>query len=199
MKRMAWASAVLMAMILPPAGLRAQDQFSGSVASGTATSDRLPLSLADAITRGMKTNLGALLANQDIRSAKGARGEALSRLLPNLTAGVSETSEQINLAAFGFKNFPGITTIVGPFGLTDARAYLTQPIVDFKSLYSTKSATAEQKAAVLSGQDARDVVALVVTGLYLQTVAAASRIETGLAQVAAAQSVYDQASDFQKN
>src|SRR5271154_1289008 len=101
MKRMAWASAVLMAIILPPGGLRAQDRFSGSVASGAATSDRLPLSLADAISRGMRTNLGALVANQDIRSAQGAHGEALSKLLPNLTAGISETSEQINLAAFG--------------------------------------------------------------------------------------------------
>src|SRR5580704_9569806 len=165
MKRMAWASAVLMAMILPPGGLSAQDRFSGSVASGTATNDRLPLSLGDAIARGMKTNLGALLANQDIRSAQGARGEALSKLLPNLTAGITETSEQINLAAFGFSHFPGIAEIVGPFGLTDARAYLTQPILNFRSIYSTRSATADQKAATLSSQNARDMVALVVTGL----------------------------------
>ena len=177
----------------------AQDLFTGSVASGTATSERLPLSLADAIARGMKTNLGALVANQNVRTAQGARGEALSRLLPDLTAGVNETSEQINLAAFGFKNFPGIATIVGPFGLTDTRAFLSQPIVNFQSLYNARAATADQKAATLSAQDARDVVALVVTGLYLQTGAAASRIETGRAQVKAAQAVYDQAVDFRTN
>ena len=191
--------AVLIALIVFTGGLRAQDRFSGSVASGTATSDRLPLSLADAISRGMKTNLGALVANQDIRSAQGARGEALSKLLPNLTAGVTETSEQINLAAFGFSHFPGISEIVGPFGLTDARAYLTQPILNFKSIYSTRSAAADQRAATLSSQNARDMVALVVTGLYLQTITARSRIETGQAQVTAAQAVYDQAVDFQKN
>jgi outer membrane protein TolC len=190
---------VLIALMVLTGGLRAQDQFSGSVASGTATSDRLPLSLADAISRGMRTNLGALVANQDIRSAQGARGEALSRLLPNLTAGITETSEQINLAAFGFSHFPGIAEIVGPFGLTDARAYLTQPILNFKSIYSTRSATADQRAATLSSQNARDLVALVVTGLYLQTISAQSRIQTGQAQVTAAQAVYDQAVDFQKN
>ncbi len=38
-----------------------------------------------------------------------------------------------------------------------------------------------------------------MTGLYLQTVAAASRIEAGRAQVTAAQAAYDQADDFRKN
>jgi len=180
-------------------GVVAPDRFHGSVASGAATSTALPLSLADAIARGMKTNLGALLANQDVRSAQGAHDEALSRLLPNLTAGISETSQQINLAAFGFSNFPGISEIVGPFGITDARASVSQPLLNFKSLYNTRAATADRKAATLSSQDARDVVALVVTGLYLQTTAAASRIETGRAQVKSAQAVYDQAVDFQKN
>lgn len=187
------------AVLLTPALLPGQDAFEGSVASGAATAAHLPLSLADAIARGMKTNLGALLAGQDVRTAQAARGLAMSRLLPDITAGVSETSEQINLAAFGFKNFPGIAEIVGPFGLTDARGYLSQPIVNFKSIYDTKSASLEQKAAALSVQDAHDVVALVVTGLYLQTVTAASRIETGRAQVAAAQAAYDQAADFQKS
>ncbi len=122
-----WITAILAPAILP-----AQNRFEGSVASGAATANRLPLSLADAISRGMKTNLGALVAAQDVRTAQGARGLAMSRLLPNITAGISETSEQINLAAFGFKNFPGIAEIVGPFGLTDGRAYLTQPNVNLK-------------------------------------------------------------------
>jgi outer membrane protein TolC len=190
---------ILPAIILLAVSGEAQDRFSGSTASGTATADRLQLSLAEAISRGMKTNLGALVANQDVRSAQGARGEALSKLLPNITAGVSETSEQINLAAFGFGHFPGVAEIVGPFSLIDARAYLSQPIVNFQSLYNTRAATVSQKAAALSSQDARDVVALVVTGLYLQTRAGASRIDAGRAQVTAAQAVYDQALDFQKN
>src|ERR1700679_505780 len=99
---------VWLGALLTPALVPAQSQFEGSVAAGTATTSRLPLSLADAISRGMKTNLGALLATQDFRTAQGTRGLAMSRLLPNMTAGVTETSEQLNLAAFGFRNFPGI-------------------------------------------------------------------------------------------
>ena len=175
------------------------DRFQGSVASGVAIGDHLRLSLADAIARGMKTNLGALLANQDVKSAQGARGVALSRLLPQITTSTSETSEQINLAAFGFSGLPGIAPIVGPFGIFDARGSLSQPLLNFKSLYNSRSASADQRAAVLSAQDARDVVALVVTSLYLQAGAGASRIETARAQVAAAQTIYNQAVDFQKN
>src|SRR6185437_8959800 len=185
--------------IMTAGGALAQGQFEGSVATGTVSPNRLPLTLADAISRGMKTNLGALVADQNVRSAQAARGEALSRLLPSVTAGVSEESQQINLAAFGFPHFAGIPQIIGPFGLTDARANASAPLLDMKSLYNTRSATADQKAATLSSQDARDVVALVVSGLYLQAKAAASRIDAGKAQVTAAQAAYDQAVDFQKN
>lgn len=173
--------------------------YEGSVASGVAISDRLPLTLSDAIARGMKTNLAALLSTEDVKSAQGARGVALSRLLPQLNTNTSETSEQINLAAFGFSGLPGIGQIVGPFRIFDARGSLSQPLLNFKSLYGARSAAADQKAAVLSAQDARDMVALVVTSFYLQAGAGASRIETVRAQLDAARTIYDQAVDFQKN
>jgi outer membrane protein TolC len=188
----------LLAVAALAGSLSAQDRFSGSVATGTATPETLPLSLSDAIARGMKTNLGALVANQDVRSAEAARKQALSRLLPNITGGVSEESQQINLAAFGL-SLPGFPKIVGPFGLSDARATATAPILNFQSIYNNRAASADQKAASFSAQDARDMVALVVTGLYLQVGAAASRIDTGLAQVKAAQATYNQASDFRTN
>src|SRR5580704_2570859 len=179
--------------------LAAQDRFQGSVPSGAATGERLSISLADAIARGVKSNLGALLANQDVRSAQGARWVALSQMLPNVTTKTSEASQQINLAAFGFAAFPGVGQIVGPFSIFDTRGYLSQSLLNFRSLYNSRSATADQKAAAFSSQDARDVVALVVTSLYLETGAGASRIEAARAQVDAAQAVYSQAADFLKN
>jgi outer membrane protein TolC len=190
--------ALLLAAAAFAGALSAQDRFSGSVAAGAVTPETLHLSLADAIGRGMKSNLGALLANQDVRSAEAARKQALSRLLPNINGSVTEESQQINLAAFGL-NVPGFPKIVGPFGLSDARATATAPILNFQSIYNHRAASSDQKAAGLSAQDARDMVALVVTGLYLQVGAAASRIETGVAQVKAAQATYDKASDLRTN
>ena len=54
--------------------------------AGKTRSGVMPLSLQDAIDRGLKQNLGLLLSNADIRSARGQRWEQLSALLPHVTA-----------------------------------------------------------------------------------------------------------------
>src|SRR3972149_3871656 len=60
-----------------------QDPFRGSVPSGPATSEEMPLSLGEAIERGLKANLGLLLTAQNGRASEGARWRALSGLLPS--------------------------------------------------------------------------------------------------------------------
>ena len=55
-----------------PSFPRAQTPFSGSVASEPVPGV-LRISLQDAIDRGLKQNLGVLLSNADIRSARGDR------------------------------------------------------------------------------------------------------------------------------
>jgi len=172
--------------------------FLGSVPQGTATTDELPLSLADVIARGLRYNLGPLLANQGSRAARGARLIALSQLLPNIVTQASEASQQVNLAAFGFSGFPGIAPIIGPFSLSDARGYLSQPILDFRAFRSTGAAGEDIKAADYAALDARDVVVLVATNLYLETVAGASRVDAARTQVATAEAAYLQTLDFKQ-
>ena len=62
--------------------------------------------------------------------AQGARWQALSELLPNVSGRVAETRQLVNLAAFGFPLPAGFPSIVGPFNVFDARVYLTQSIFD---------------------------------------------------------------------
>src|SRR5260370_42449799 len=66
------------------AGPSRSDLYNGSVPTGAATPDILPLSLADAIARGLKYNLGVITSGQNIRASRAARLRALSQLLPNL-------------------------------------------------------------------------------------------------------------------
>ena len=179
----------------PSAG---QNPFLGSVSSGSAASGELALSLNDAIDRGLKSNLGAVLASQGERAARAQRLEALSALLPNLSASLAESSQQVNLAAFGFKGLPGVAPIVGPFSIIDARAHVSVPILDLRALRNTRAGSAGQKSAEYSYLDARDTVVQVVTLLYLQTVTGSSRIDVVRAQVATAQALYDQAVDFKQ-
>ena len=66
----------------------------------------LPVSLSEAIDRGLKQNLGLLLASEDVKYARGLRWKELSALLPNVSATPYVNVSQVDLAEFGF-NFAG--------------------------------------------------------------------------------------------
>ncbi len=157
----------------------------------------MPLSLQDAINRGLKQNLGLLLSHADIRSARGQRWEQLSALLPHVTAAPYVDASKINLAELGFSSFPGFNfpASIGPFSYFDARANATQTLFDWKAINATRAASQSLKSAAYTFKDARDLVVLAVGYVYLQAIADEARIETAEAQVKTAQALYDQAAD----
>jgi outer membrane protein TolC len=157
----------------------------------------LPLSLRDAIDRGLKQNLGLLLSSADIRSARGQRWEQLSALLPHVMAAPYVDASKTNLAELGLTSFAGITLprSVGPFSYFDARASVTQTLFDWKSINATRAASQNVKAASYTFKDARDLVVLAVGYAYLQAIADEARVETAQAQVETSKALYDQAAD----
>ncbi|MCL5006288.1 MAG: TolC family protein [Acidobacteria bacterium] len=175
-----------------------QNPFQGSVPRGPVQPGILPLSLTDAIERGLRYNLGLLLSDQATLQARGARITALSRLLPKISAGSSETSEQINLKALGFPNFPGIPPIIGPFSVFDVRGYFDQPILNLQDLHQERAESDNAKAAHYTYQNARDLVVLVAANLYLEAVSGSSRVEASKAEVKTAQAIYDRAVDMKQ-
>ncbi len=177
-----------------PAAPQTQSSFQGSV-PGKLEPGVIQISLQDAIDRGLKTNLGLLLSDQDIGSARGERWKKLSSLLPNITTTSYVDGSQVDLAEFGFNSIPGVTipTIIGPFGYFDSRVYLTQSMLDLNAINNTHAATQNLKAAQYTAKDARDLVVLAVGYNYLQAIADASRIESVSAQVNTAQALYNQA------
>jgi outer membrane protein TolC len=186
---------------VPPAGpVASQNPYSGSIPSKLEPGV-LQLTLKDAFARGLKQNLGVLLSNADVRSARGARWQQLSSLLPNLTTSSYMNGSQVDLAEFGFnfKTSPGsgftIPSIVGPFAYFDSRAYLTQSVFDWKAINNARAATQSVKSAQSTYKDARDLVILSVGYTYLQAVADEARVETADAQTKTAQTLYDQAAD----
>jgi outer membrane protein TolC len=181
----------------PAAPAASTSPYQGSV-PGKLEPGIVPISLQDAINRGLKTNLGLLLSGQDVQSARGERWKQLSSVLPNVTTSSYVDGSQVDLAEFGFSfKFPGITipSIVGPFAYYDSRVYLTQSILDLKALNKTRAAAQDLQAAQYTAKDARDLVVLAVGYNYLQAIADISRIESVSAQVNTAQALYNQASD----
>ncbi|HYL46412.1 MAG TPA: TolC family protein [Candidatus Limnocylindrales bacterium] len=170
-----------------------QNPFAGSVPAKLEPGV-LNISLANAIERGLRQNLGALLSSEDIRSARGERWTQLSKLLPNVTTKSSAVESQIDLAIFGL-TLPGIPTVVGPFSYFESRAYLSQNLLNWKYINQARSASQGVKSTEYSYKNARDLVVLAVGFTYLQGIADEARIETATAQVKTAQALYDQASD----
>ena len=168
--------------------------FTGGVPAGTATSEPLPLSLSEAIARALEHNLGALLADDAMKAAGGARWRSLSELLPNLNASVSETRQKLNLATFGI-SVPGVPSLVGPFNVFDARAFATQSVFDLKRIDNARADSHRLTAATLSYMDARDLVVLTAANGYLQVLAATARAESAKAQLDTAQALFNQAVD----
>jgi outer membrane protein TolC len=172
--------------------------YQGSVPSAQAPGAPLPLSLAEAIRRGLAYNLGPVGFQNSIRQIQGERRAELAALLPNVNGNLQLTEEQVDLASFGFTfHFPGISipTVVGPFHYFDLRARMTQTVADLTLLRNYRASQQLVRATNLSAQDARDLVVLAVTGGYLSIVAEAAQIDSARAQVATAQATYQQAAD----
>jgi outer membrane protein TolC len=172
-----------------------QSPFLGGIPSGKPTGGLMPLSLSDAIKKCLSYNLGALLSEESLRATRGARLVALSRLLPQVSAGASEMQQQVNLEAFGFTGFPGMKTVVGPFNVFDVRASVSQTVLDFAALNRYRAQDQNVKAAQSSNLNVRDLVVYICSNLYLQAVASSSRIDATRAQVNTAQALYDLAVD----
>lgn len=183
--------------IAAPPVLLAQATTAAPAPQAAAADGALPLSLAEAVDRGVKENLGVLLGQAGIRAAEGDRWTALSDLLPHVDGHVSETRQRNNLEAFGL-TLPGIPKIVGPFNVFDARVSGSQTVVDLSAVDRLRARLRALNAAQYNAQDARDTVVLAVTSLYLQAVSGTSRIEAKMAETATAKALYDLAVDLKQ-
>jgi outer membrane protein TolC len=177
----------------PGRGTTVSPNLFGSVSQGAPGPAPASLSIADAIDRALRYNLGPVLAGQDVRVVSAARTRALSELLPKVYTTLNETVEQLNLAAFGFTSFPGVPQVIGPFSVFDVRAHYTQTAVDMRYLHELKAATDRVTAGNFAQQDTRELVVLITTDLYLEAVAGASRVQAAQAQLKTAQAVYNRA------
>jgi outer membrane protein TolC len=198
---------LLLFLTLVASGGEAQAQtssspFLGGVPSGTPSTTVETITVVGAITRALEHNLGPLVAELAVGRAQGARWRALAELLPNVNGRVSETRQQLNLAAFGFGGgsspFPDIPTIVGPFNVFDARIYLSQSVLNFGALNDARAEAHKLEAARFTFRSARDFVINVAGNLYVQVLAASARVDAARAQQQTAQALYNQALDLKQ-
>lgn len=164
----------------------------GSVPSSPASSEVVKLTFRDAINMALRYNLGQIEGRENVQAVRGQRLQALSLLLPQVNAGLTENVEQITTAPLGIKS-PTIPSVLGPFSYSTAQASASLTIFSFESIQRFRAARTAELASQLSYNDTLDVITLAVGNLYLQVIEQSSRIVAAEAQVRNAQAVYDQA------
>lgn len=173
----------------------AQNPYLGGVPAGQASTTPVTISLEDAVKRGLKQNLGGVLATDAIADARGQRWQALSELLPSVVTDSGFGVHQIALKAQIGLSIHGVPPIVGPFGYFDSRAYLRQSVFDWESIERARSSNVDLKSAEFGSKDARELVVVVIVSNYLLAIADESEVESATSQRDTAKALLQQASD----
>jgi outer membrane protein TolC len=180
-----------------------QNPYLGSVpAQNTGT--KIRLSLQDAITLGLRHNLGLVESEHGSADVRAERLRALSALLPQISARATQAYENVSFSEIGLKlpaipGLPALPATSGGFGYQDVRVGFSQPLVDRELRQRYQARKQDEQASALSVKDARDVVVLAVGTAYFQVVASAARVETAKAQVASAQELDQLSADRVKS
>jgi outer membrane protein TolC len=177
-----------------------QNPYLGSTPAGKVTDEVVPLSLRDAVDRGLRYNLGLIESSQGTAEIRAQRLRALSALLPSVSVKGEQAFDDLSLKEIGLKlppvpGFPGLPPTTGAFSYQDARVSLTQSVYSTELHDRYRSQKNTEQASAFSTRDARDVVVYAVGIAYLQVVASAARVETARAQLASAQELDQQTAD----
>jgi outer membrane protein TolC len=185
----------------------AANPFFGSVTAHPVSDETLKLSLDDAVSLGLKNNLGLKEAENSEKSLQGQKKEALQEFLPTITLTGDTGVAQHNLAALGFgpgvigqfaKMFPGgklpsNLSYITRDDLTEGQLHFHQTLFSGPVIAAWKAAGAAERAAHFERMSARGEVVQQVASAYLHAIAAASEVDNAKALEAAAQVLLDQA------
>ncbi len=156
------------------------------------------LSLKQAIGMALAPdgNARVRIVQEAVQQAHSRSLQARAALLPNLEGSVSETSQTRNLAAFGLKidlPVPGFEfpRLAGPFNVFDARASLSQTLLDFGAMRRYQASRTAMQAAGADSEAVRDQVAWSVAIMFLSAVRSQARVESAEADARLAGSLLE--------
>jgi outer membrane protein TolC len=175
----------------------------GGVVVDKATPGAMPLSLDEAIDRGLKRNLQMELVIQNERLVRGELLTVENSLLPSLTAKGNLEAQQINLAALGFNGgsleafgiAPGSIPTIVKVNTAEAQIGLDQQLFNLPAYYLYRAAQKASTVANLSTLNLRGGVTLGVGTQYLLALADAAQIENARSLEKADEVVLQQATD----
>jgi outer membrane protein TolC len=166
------------------------------------TDTPLRLSLDDAVSLGLERNLRIVFDRAKQKTVHGEQLSVINALLPSLRATASTATEEIDLAALGFKG-----SLVSEFGLnpadfplivkvnvTQAQLSASQELFNLPSYELWRGSQREAEVVDLDVLTGRGDLVLTVGSAYLQVLADQTNLTNTQAQEQAAKTVYDQSS-----
>ena len=184
----------------------AANPYFGSV-THPRTDETIKLSLDDAVSRGLKNNLGLKEAENGETTVKGEKNEALQEFLPTIGLSGGIGYFEHDLAALGFsqstlKEFSGLFPPGQPIPTFPAvtKDTLTQGQINYSQILFSgpviagwKAAGAAERAAYFAKMSARGEVVQQVATAYLKALAAASEVDNATALAETDRVLFEQA------
>lgn len=163
----------------------------------------LSLSLDDAISLGLDRNIRIQTDRANSRMVKGYELQIANALMPSLRATAQTQTQEINLAAMGFKpsSLAGLGLPAGAFSTivkvntTQAVLSANQDLFDLPAFELFKAAKREFAVVDLNTLNSRGELVLAVSTAYLKVLADQTNLTNAQAEERAAQTLFSQATD----
>ena len=175
----------------------------GGVAVELPQSGPLSLSLDDAISFALKRNLRVLYDQANQREVKGNQLNVVNALLPSLRFQGQSSTQEINLAAMGFKPSllagspllpPGaVLAEIVKVDVTQVTISANQQLFNLSAYELYRGAKSESNVVTLNGLNSRGDVVLTVGTAYLKVLADQSNVADAQAEEQSAKVSFDQA------
>jgi outer membrane protein TolC len=148
------------------------------------------LNLSQAIAMALANNSTIRAAQNRLEQAAGRYAQSRSALLPQVGVTAHQAYLSINLRGLGIE-IPGVSTgKIGPFGSFDARAILSQDLLNIANREAWKSSRSLQDSSRLLVENAREEVVLDVLATYLQALRAKASRDALIEQTRLANDLY---------
>src|SRR5947199_1457465 len=131
-----------------------------------ARSETVSLGLNDAISLAVQHSANAELARSAEERARIASSEAFTALLPQADAKLIRSSNEINLATFGF-TLPGFPPVIGPFNVIDGQIVAAAQIFNLAALRHYQALRAGATAGRYAVQQTENELGAATGRLYV--------------------------------
>jgi outer membrane protein TolC/ABC-type transporter Mla MlaB component len=197
---------VLFGLLCSPGLARAQNTRQASPLPTVAPTETLRLTLDQSVALALKQNTTAQIAVLTAAQSEQDRRIALSALLPQADAGVTEEWQRQNLRAQFGGSIPftgvalqvGLTGHIGPFAVFSGGTSFNGPLFDLTLFRRYQASRNSANASKSDNLTTREQVTLLVVSQYIGTLRAVADVQASQSRVDLAQALYNQAADLQK-